>query len=63
MTLCSVMFLVRAGHPAFVRAHSAARAKPCDDKPSVRPLHQGRGHGHLLHSEVRAENHFLAGRN
>jgi hypothetical protein len=53
----SHLFLVRAGHPAFVRANSAARAKPCDDKPSVRPLHQGRGHGHLLHSEVRAENH------
>ena len=37
-------------------ANFAARAKPRDDQPPLRPLHQGRRHGPILHSEV---NYFL----
>ncbi len=40
-----------------MRANAAARAQPRDDQPSVCALHQGRGHGHILHPEVRSLQH------
>ena len=40
------------GYSVVLWANSTAGAESRDDQPLVRALHQGRGYGHLIHSEV-----------